>query len=92
MKLYHKNMRRDTNYKLKKLVTRWFLHEGILFKKGYDGDPLQCLGSKKAKEILKEAHFSECGEHQGRKTLYRCCLQMGCRKICEEMPWLLGSK
>jgi len=27
-------------YKLKKLATCYFLHEGILFKKGYDGDPL----------------------------------------------------
>ena len=25
-------------YKLKNLVTCYFLHEGILFKKGYDGD------------------------------------------------------
>ena len=59
-------------YKLKKLVTSYFLHEGILFKKGYDEDPLQCLRSEKAKEILKEVHFGECGEHQGRKNLYRC--------------------
>ena len=27
-------------YKLKRLAVRYFLHEGILFKKGYDGDPL----------------------------------------------------
>ena len=43
-------------YKLKKLVTRYFLHEGILFKKGYDGDPLRCLGSEEASEMLKEVH------------------------------------
>ena len=30
-------------YKLKKLVTYYFLDEGIPFK-GYDGDPLRCLG------------------------------------------------
>ena len=27
-------------YKLKKLAARYFLHERIHFKKGYDGDPL----------------------------------------------------
>ena len=64
-------------YKLRKLVTRYFLHEGILFKKGYDGDPLRCLGPEQAKEILKEVHSSDCGEHQGRKKLYKCILQMG---------------
>ena len=64
-------------YKIKKLVTRHFLHEGSLFKKGYDGDPLQCLGPEEADEMLKEMHARECKEHQGKKKLYRCILQMG---------------
>ena len=64
-------------YKLKKLATRYFLHEGIPFKKGYDGDPLQCLGLKEAGEMIREVHTGECGEHQGKKKLYRCMLQMG---------------
>ena len=41
-------------YKLRKLATRYFLHEGILFKKIYDGNPLRCLGPKEAEEMLKE--------------------------------------
>ena len=64
-------------YKLRKLATRYFLHEGILFKKGYDGDPLWCLGPEEAKEMLKEVHVGECREHRGIKKLYRCILQMG---------------
>ena len=31
-------------YKLKRLVVRYFLHEGVLFQKGYDRDPLRSLG------------------------------------------------
>ena len=62
-------------YKLKRLATRYFLHNTIIFKKGYDGDPLRCLGPEKAKEIIKEVHSRECGEHQGKKKLYRCLLQ-----------------
>ena len=50
-------------YKLKKLVTRYFLYEGILFKKGYDGDPLQCLGPEEAGNMLKEVYAKECGKH-----------------------------
>ena len=50
-------------YKLGKLVTCYFLHKGILFKKGYDGDPLQCRGLEKVKEMLKEVHLGECGEY-----------------------------
>ena len=64
-------------YKLRKLATYYFLLEGILFKKGYNGDPLRCLGLEKASDMLKEVHARKYGEHQGRKKLYRCILQMG---------------
>ena len=60
----------EGKYKLKRLVTHYFLHEGIPFRKGFDGDPLRCWGRKEAKEMLKEVHSGECKEHQGRKKLY----------------------
>ena len=50
-------------YKLKRLATRYFLHNTIIFKKGYDGDPLRCLGPEEAKKMIKEVHSRECGEH-----------------------------
>ena len=49
----------------------------VFFKKGYDGGPLRCLGPEEVKEMIKEVHSGECGEHQGKKKLYRCLLQMG---------------
>jgi len=61
-------------YKLKRIAAHYFLHEGILFKKGYDGDPLRYLGPEEAREMIKEIHAGECGEHQGKKKLYRCLL------------------
>ena len=64
-------------YKFKRLTIRYFLHNMVIFKKGYDGDPLRCLGPEKAKEMIKEVHSRESGEHQGKKKLYRCLLQMG---------------
>ena len=39
------------------------LHEEILFKKGYNRDPLRCLGPEEAGEMLKEVHIRECGEY-----------------------------
>ena len=50
-------------YKPKRLETRYFLDNMVLFKKGYDGDPLRCLGPEEAKEMIKEIHSRECGEH-----------------------------
>ena len=38
-------------------------HGEVLFKKGYNGDPLRCLGPKEVKEMIKEMHLGECGEH-----------------------------
>ena len=64
-------------YKLKRLTTCYFLHNTILFKKRYDGDPLRCLGLEEAKMMIKEVHSEECGKHQGKKKLYRYLLQMG---------------
>ena len=43
----------NEKYKLKRLATRYFLHNLVLFKKGYDGDPLRCLGPEEAREIIK---------------------------------------
>jgi len=70
-------LKQSERYKLRKLAARYFLHEGILFKKRYDGDPLRCLGPEEAREMIKEVHVGECGEHQGKKKLYWCMLQMG---------------
>ena len=50
-------------YKLKRIATRYFLHEGILFKKGYDGNPLQYLGPEEVREMIKEVHAGEYREH-----------------------------
>ena len=67
----------NERYKLKRLATRYFLHNTVLFKKGYNGDSLRCLGPKEAKEMIKEVHSGERGEHRGKKKFYRCLLQMG---------------
>ena len=43
-------------YKFKRLATRYFLYNAAYFKKGYDGDPLRCLGPEEAKRMIKEVH------------------------------------
>ena len=45
--------RHSERYKLKRLATRYFLHNMVLFKRGYDGDPLRCLGLEETKEMIK---------------------------------------
>ena len=70
------SQKHSERYKLKRLATRYFLHDRVLFKKGYDRDRLRYLGLEEAREMIKEVHARECEEHQGNKKLYRCLLQM----------------
>ena len=51
-------------YCLKKLVTRYFVEGGILFRKGFNGEPLRCLGTLEAQSVMQEVHAGECGDHQ----------------------------
>ena len=64
-------------YQLKKLVVRYFLQNRILFKKGYNGDPLRCLGPREAKEVVREVHSGDCGSHPGKRILYKQLLLLG---------------
>ena len=49
----------NERYKLKRLATHYFLHDRVLFKKGYDRDPLRCLGYEEASDRLLLAHHEE---------------------------------
>uniref|UniRef100_A0A2N9G273 Integrase catalytic domain-containing protein n=1 Tax=Fagus sylvatica TaxID=28930 RepID=A0A2N9G273_FAGSY len=63
--------------RLKKLATRYFVEGGILFRKGFCGDPLRCLSLAESQIMMKEAHSGECEEHQGKKRLYQLLLTLG---------------
>ena len=53
------------------------MQNGILFKKGYSGDLLRCLGPKEAKEVVREVHFSDCESHPEKRRLYKQLLLLG---------------
>uniref|UniRef100_A0A2N9FH10 Integrase catalytic domain-containing protein n=1 Tax=Fagus sylvatica TaxID=28930 RepID=A0A2N9FH10_FAGSY len=63
--------------RLKKLATRYFVEGGMLFRKGFHGDPLRCLNLAESQIEMKEAHCGECGEYQGKKRLYQLLLTLG---------------
>ena len=45
-------------YRLKRLVTHYFMEGGILFRKGFNGEPLRCLGTPEAQSVMQEVHKS----------------------------------
>ena len=64
-------------YQLKKLVVRYFLQNGILFKRGYSRDPLRCLGPTEAKEAVREVHSGDYRSHPGKRRIHMQLLQLG---------------
>ncbi|BFG30001.1 hypothetical protein CerSpe_162750 [Prunus speciosa] len=64
-------------YKLKKTVKRYFVDGSMLYRKGFNGEPLRCLGESEARQVMQEIHAGECGEHQGMKRLHRQLLSVG---------------
>jgi hypothetical protein len=64
-------------YHLKRLALRYFVKGGILFRKGFHGEPLRCLSLSDSQMVMRETHARECGEHQGKKRLYQHLLTLG---------------
>ena len=62
----------NERYKLKRLATRYFLHDRVLFKKGNDGDSLQCIGLEEVSEMMKEVHAGECGTPEEKSCIGAC--------------------
>ena len=62
---------RTLAHQLKKLAVRYFLQNRILFKKGYNRDPLRCLEPREAREVVREIHSDDCGSHPGKRRLYK---------------------
>ncbi|XP_021825361.1 uncharacterized protein LOC110766353 [Prunus avium] len=63
-------------HKLKKTLKRYFIDGSTLYRKGFNGEPLKCLGESEAQQVMQEIHAGECGEHQGMKRLHRQLLNV----------------
>ena len=61
---------------LKKLASRYFLQNGILFKKGSSGDLLRCLGPRESKDTVKEIHLGEGGSHPRKRRFHKQLLAL----------------
>ena len=67
---------RKVAYQLKKLASRYFLQNGIMFKRGYSGDPQRYLGPREPRDASKEVHSGECGSHPGKRRLHKQLLAL----------------
>ncbi|OMP00134.1 Integrase, catalytic core [Corchorus capsularis] len=77
--LIHGVLPQDTKkaYALRRSAVRFFVDNGILFRKGFTGEPLRCLSAAEAIKVMAEIHSGDCGEYQGKKKLYQQLISCG---------------
>ena len=63
--------------KLRARSTRFTVHRGTLYKRGFSTPILKCIGKEEANYILREVHEGICGNHIGARTLAGKTLRQG---------------
>ena len=63
--------------KLKTRSTRFTVHKGCLYKRGFFAPILMCIEGRHADYVLKEVHEGVCGNHIGARALPGKVLRQG---------------
>ena len=63
--------------KLRTRSTRFTIHQGTLYKRGFSTPILKCVGKEDANYVLKEVHEGICGNHIGARSLEAKTLRQG---------------
>ncbi|XP_026417032.1 uncharacterized protein LOC113312496 [Papaver somniferum] len=67
--IQHRRLPRDRQaaLKIQKKATRFFIHEGVLYRRSYGNAALRCLADREAVEVMTRSHDAE---HQGMQKLF----------------------
>ncbi|XP_021735093.1 uncharacterized protein LOC110701771 [Chenopodium quinoa] len=63
--------------KIKRVASRFIVYKGELLKKSFSAPLLKCVGPTDADYVLREIHFSICGNHIGGRALAHKALRAG---------------
>ena len=63
--------------KLRARSTRFTIHRGTLYKRGFSTPILKCVGKEDANYVLREVHEGICGNHIGARSLAAKTLRHG---------------
>ena len=62
---------------IKRRAPQFKFHNGMLFRRSYEGLFLRCLDKEDAPQTMEEAHSGICGAHQSGPKLHFCIKKMG---------------
>ncbi|XP_074323036.1 uncharacterized protein LOC141659984 [Apium graveolens] len=63
--------------RLKAKAAKFFIEEGLLYRKTFSSPILKCVGLKEAKYCLTEVHEGICGDHMSAKSLAHKIIRQG---------------
>ncbi|XP_074351331.1 uncharacterized protein LOC141690425 [Apium graveolens] len=63
--------------RLKAKAAKFFLEEGVLYRKTFSSPILKCIGPEEAKYCLAEVYEGICGDHMSAKTLAHKIIRQG---------------
>ncbi|XP_074323402.1 uncharacterized protein LOC141660323 [Apium graveolens] len=63
--------------RLKAKAAKFFLEEGILYRRTFSSPILKCIGPEEAKYCLAEVHEGICGDHMSAKALTHKIIRQG---------------
>ncbi|XP_074374528.1 uncharacterized protein LOC141714934 [Apium graveolens] len=63
--------------RLKAKASKFFLEEGILYRRTFSSPILKCIGLEEAKYCLAEVHEGICGDHMSTKALAHKIIRQG---------------
>lgn len=68
------SLRCDQNLKE---VLEVIVKEGLLLRRGFNQEPLRCIGVDGMTRVLREVRIGDCGEHQAGSRLYKQFIHFG---------------
>ncbi|XP_074342429.1 uncharacterized protein LOC141679980 [Apium graveolens] len=74
--------------RLKAKASKFFMEEGILYRRTFSSPTLKCIGPREAQYCLMEVHEGICGDHMSAKALALKIIRQGARG---DLKYLLVS-
>lgn len=53
------------------------MKDGLLFRRGFNQEPLRCIAGDGVARVFKEVHLGDCDKHQGNSRIFRHIIHLG---------------
>lgn len=69
--------RRNEKRQVLRKASRYIIHERVMYRKDFSVPLLRCIAYDEIKQVAKEVHEGECGDHTRGQTLAKKIIRYG---------------